>query len=405
MVNGRWAPGDVRTGWLRFGRREFSGAFGDIGTDLPLVAGMIIAAGLDPMLTFLVFGLLQIGSALIYGIPMPVQPLKVVAAVVIAQGLEADIIRGAALGVALIMGVLTLTRAIDGLARSIPTTVIRGIQVGLGVKLGVLAIGRYVPAEGQAGLYLAAASALLLAWLMRRTRVPAAVVVLGAGAVWAVWRGADPSGGAADAVAAGGWGWPGWDAVWTGFVLLALPQVPLSIGNSVLATGQLAADWFPDRDVTPRRIGTTYSLFNAVVGVIGGIPVCHGSGGMAGHYAFGARTGGSVIYYGVFYLVLAAAVALGLPDIAVLLPLPVLGVILAVEAGALIGRARTVDLRTPDMALVVFVAAVANLAPYGFLTALAAGTLLARSRRAPNRNNQRDDVRRLQRGVKWTDGN
>jgi len=362
-----------------FGRRELSGAFGDLGTDLPLVAGMIVAADLDPAKTFLMFGLLQIASALAYRLPMPVQPLKAVAALVIAQGLGGDVIRGAALSVALIMGILTMSGGIDRLAALVPSPVVRGIQVGLGVKLGVLALSRFLPADGRAGLLLAAVCAVLLAVLLRRPRLPAAVVVLAVGVGWALARGADPSAGGSAAPSALTPGWPGWEAIWTGCVLLALPQIPLSLGNSVLATHQMAEDWFPGRGVTPRRIGTTYSLFNAGVGVMGGIPVCHGSGGMAGHYALGARTGGSVLYYGLFYLALALAAGLGWPDITVLFPLPVLGVILAVEAGTLLGRAQGVGWRSFEAAVIAGVALLANLAPYGFLTAMVVGTLVARA--------------------------
>ncbi len=67
---------------IRVNCGELSGAFGDIGTALPLLTGMILASGMHPASVLTVFGLAQIGSALFYGIPMPVQPLKAVAALV-----------------------------------------------------------------------------------------------------------------------------------------------------------------------------------------------------------------------------------------------------------------------------------------------------------------------------------
>src|SRR5260370_12922295 len=82
-----------------------------------------------------------------------------------------------------------------------------------------------------------------------------------------------------------------------GFVLLALPQIPLSLGNSVLATRQLAHDLFPERNLTIRKIGVTYAAMNLISPWLGGIPTCHGSGGMAGHYAFGGRTGGAGLFF------------------------------------------------------------------------------------------------------------
>src|SRR5207248_2793158 len=92
--------------------------------------------------------------------------------------------------------------------------------------------------------------------------------------------------------------------IWTGLLLLALPQIPLSLGNSILATKQIANDLFPENPVTVRKVGFTYAVMNLINPFVSGVPTCHGSGGMAGHYAFGGRTGGSVILYGSIYLAL-----------------------------------------------------------------------------------------------------
>ncbi|MDI9385136.1 MAG: putative sulfate/molybdate transporter, partial [Verrucomicrobiota bacterium] len=93
------AEGRQARPWIRLDRNELAGAFGDIGTDLPLLVGMVLASGASGMQVFVVFGTLQILSALIYGIPMPVQPLKAVAALVIAQGIAAPVIFGAGLAI------------------------------------------------------------------------------------------------------------------------------------------------------------------------------------------------------------------------------------------------------------------------------------------------------------------
>lgn len=366
---------------IRFNRREFSGAFGDLGNDLPLLAGMIVAVGLDSGWVFCMFGVMQMASALAYRIPMPVQPLKAVAALVIAQGIGLPVIQGAALAVALIMALLTVTGFLGRLARLIPRPVITGIQVGLGLKLGWLAARHYVPAEGAAGWFLAMGCVLVLAVLSRQRRFPAAVAVLAIGVVYALARGADPGGGGGMGFAAPSLGLPGWSDFWAGLILLALPQIPLSLGNSVLATHQLAQDWFPGSRVTLTRIGGTYAALNAAAAVLGAIPVCHGSGGMAGHYAMGGRTGGSVVIYGGFFLLLAAVVGLGFTEVIVLFPLPVLGVILMVESAVLVGRIQAIPVRSFGLVIVVAVAITANTAPYGFFSAMVLGCLLAGLRR------------------------
>jgi hypothetical protein len=77
------APERQRGGRVRFDRNELSGAFGDIGTDLPLIVGMILAAKLDPASVLTLFGAMQLLTGLIYGLPMPAQPLKAMAVLVI----------------------------------------------------------------------------------------------------------------------------------------------------------------------------------------------------------------------------------------------------------------------------------------------------------------------------------
>ena len=367
---------------LRFDRHELSGAFGDLGTDLPLITGMILASGMDAGWVFLAFGCLQLVSAFVYGIPMPVQPLKAVAALVIANGIGGPVIAGGALAIAVIMGVLTMTGAIDWIARLVPKPVIRGIQFGLGAKLGILALGTYLQTDGTAGLVLAAACFVLLLAGLASRRFPPAVPVLLLGVVYAMFTGFDwASLSPRPAALVPAPGVPGWRDIWLGLVLLALPQVPLSIGNSMLATKQLADDWFPEKRVSLRRIGTTYSLFNLGVAFLGGVPVCHGSGGMAGHYAFGGRTGGSVAIYGIFFLAMGLGCTFGFETLIALFPLPVLGVILAFESLTLMQRLGDVVADRTDLSIALVVGLMAVGLPYGFLTGLIAGSLLAAARR------------------------
>lgn len=67
------------------------------------------------------------------------------------------------------------------------------------------------------------------------------------------------------------------------------------------------------------------NLFGAA---IGGVPMCHGAGGMAGHVAFGARTGGSLIILGGMLLFLALFLSSSVATIFRVIPSEMLGVIL-----------------------------------------------------------------------------
>lgn len=369
-------------GTIRFDRNEVSGAFGDLGTSLPLIVGMIAAAHLDATGVLVIYGLLQIGTGLVYRMPMPVQPLKAVAAIVIAQQVSQDVIAGGGLAIGLLMLALALTGALDWLGRVVPKVVIRGIQVGLAMQLGRIAVANYIPSGGTSGYVLAGVALVVTVALLGNRRVPPAPIVVAAGALYAVTVG----GAASTVLAAAGLHVPtlhapGAAAIWRGFLLLSLAQIPLSLGNSVLATKQIAADLFPERPpLTLRKIGLTYAAMNVIAPWFGGIPVCHGSGGIAGHYAFGARTGGSVVIMGTLMLLAGILFGGSVGELSRLFPPPVLGVLLLVESVSLFALARDVADDARGFALVGFIGLIAAALPYGYVVALVLGTILARSR-------------------------
>lgn len=366
---------------LRFDRNELAGAFGDIGTDFPLLTGMILAAGLNPAGVLITFGAMQVLTGFTYGLPMPVQPLKAMAVIVITQKLAPQVLVGGGLAIGVLMLVLVATGLLEWVAHAVPRPVVRGIQFGLGLQLASLALGRYVTGEGLPGYLLGAAGFVLTVALLGNRRAPPALLLIALGAIYAllfrldrgVW------------VRSFGLRLPEFAApsgrdFLTGLVVLALPQLPLSLGNSILATRQVVADFFPTHRVGVRRIGLTYALMNLVGPWFGGVPTCHGSGGVAGHYAFGARTGGSVVIYGALYLVLGLFFSGGFAELIRLFPLPVLGVILAFEALALMRLIR--DVADPvEFVIALLVGAVVLGLPYGYLIGLVVGTVLVRLRR------------------------
>ena len=362
-----------------FSRHELAGAFGDLGTDLPLLVGVVLATGMDAPAAFVAFGVLQILSGLAYRLPMPVQPLKAMAAIAIAGKIAPPLLAAGGLIVGVTMLVLANTGALEWIARTVPKPVVRGIQVGLGIQLLTLAVTRFLPSGGTNGWLLAAAALGIIAAMRRNRHVPAGLVVLSLGLTYAAitWPAGTP----------GPWGfhlpslparWPTPDEFGSAVLLLALPQIALSLGNSVLATRQVVADFFPDREpLTVRRIGTTYGLMNLVAAPLGGLPVCHGSGGIVGHYIFGARTGGSAIVYGTA-LLFAGLFLVGDPAaFQRLVPGPVLGALLLVEALAVLALVRD-QWRTPSaFALAVACGLTAAYAPYGYAVALFGGTLIS----------------------------
>jgi len=369
---------------LRFDRHELAGALGGLGTDLPLLIGVLGASpGLDAASVLILFGMLQVASGLWYRMPMPVQPLKGFAALVIAQKIPARVIAGGGLAVGVGMLALSASGLLGGLARLVPKAVIRGIQLGLALQLSTLALKTYVPADGAVGYGLAAAAFGLTAALLGHRRYPAALVVVGLGVAYALifrldWATATHALGLRLPTPY----LPTWPDLATGAVLLALPQIPLSLGNSVLATRQVVRDYFPERPLSVRQIGLTYALMNLVGPVLGGFPTCHGSGGLVGHYAYGARTGGSVVLYGGLYLTLGLFFSPGFTDVVRIFPLPVLGVLLLFEALTLAALLRDLAADRSALLLALLVGVVCANLPYGYLVGLLLGTATHYAQRA-----------------------
>jgi hypothetical protein len=371
---------------IRIDRHEFAGSFGDIGTDFPLITGMILAGGLDAASVLIMFGVMQVMTGLLYGLPMPAQPLKAVAVLVIAGGVAPEVLYGGGLAIGLTMLLLTLTGLVEWLDRRIPKAVVRGIQVGLGLKLAELALGDYVQAAGFEGYLLAAVCFVLVLALGGNRRLPAALPVIALGVVYGLVSNPEASGiGSMVGFALPQPRVPSPGHVLEGFLVLGLAQLPLSLGNSLFATRQLARDLF-GREMGVRKIALTYSAMNLVNPFLSGVPTCHGSGGMAGHYAFGARTGGAPLIYGALFLGMGLFLSRGFDQVVHLFPLPVLGVILLFEGLAL---ARLVKDMTGDpfqLGLLLLVALCALALPYGFLVGLVAGTAVhyvGRGRRWP----------------------
>ena len=362
---------------IKFDRNEWSGAFGDIGTDFPLIIGMILAAGLDSASVLVTFGVMQIFTGSFYKMPMPIQPLKAMATIVITQKISPNILYGGGLAIGISMLLLNITKLIDWISRVVPKAVIRGIQLGLGIKLGLLALQDYVIADGVAGYYLAAAAFLLAIFLLGNRKYPPAIFIIVLGMFYAFVFKVD----AHSFINAVGIHLPQihtptWADILTGFLILTIPQIPLSIGNSILATNQIANDWYPKRTVTIRKISYTYSLINLINPFFSGIPTCHGSGGIVGHHTFGGRTGGSVIIYGCLYIFLGLFLSQGFDTLVHIFPLPILGILLLFESLGLMLLVQDVTDSKSSFMIALLVGLIAGGIQYGFVIGLFVGTLI-----------------------------
>jgi MFS superfamily sulfate permease-like transporter len=317
----------------RFDRLEWAGAFGDLGTLIPFVVAYITVLGIDPLGVLLSFGICMIVSGAYYRTPFPVQPMKAIGAVATTQAAQTAIITPAAVhGAALFTGVLWLILGLTGATRRIAGLVCRPVAVGiiLGLGLGFMLDGIRLMAE----TWLISGAALLLTLLLLANRiVPAMFLLLVGGAAVALLR--DPS--LASALLAVeleprlptfALAQLTWSDLFIGIAFLALPQLPLTLGNAVIAITEENNRLFPRRPVSEKRVSISTGLMNLFSGGVGGVPMCHGAGGMAGHVRFGARTGGSLIILGCLLLLMAVFLSPSVHSIFRIIPKEILGVIL-----------------------------------------------------------------------------
>ncbi len=340
----------------RLDRNEIAGSLGDLGTFLPLLLAMSAQNGLDFAAGLFFAGLFNVVTGLTFSIPMAVQPMKAIAAVALTEGLTTGQIVAAGASVSACVLILGITGLIDVVNRAIPRSVVRGIQVSVGLSL--LIKGVHMVAGTKAlfvadGLVTAAISVLVVLAMGQNRKIPAALLLFVGGIGIAVWK----SPGALRALAPGLW-LPHWRLPQIGdfvvsFPEAALAQIPLTTLNSVVAVCALAADLFPDRPITPRRVAISVGLMNLVGAPFGAMPMCHGAGGLAGQYRFGARTSGSILFLGAMKMSAAVFFGASMLGLCRAFPASVLGVMLGFSGAELAIVARDQTARADAFVTVV----------------------------------------------------
>jgi hypothetical protein len=348
-------------GWLRnlraarFDRNELAGSLGDLGTFLPLLVGMASQNGLDFASALFFAGLFNLVTGLTFAIPMAVQPMKAIAAIALTEGLTVPQILAAGVMVSAVVLVLGLTGWIEALHRLVPRSVVRGLQLSIGLSLLVKGIQMVTGTHtllGPDSLVAGALAAAAVLVLMGSTRLPAAIVLFVAGIVLAVVRHPDVGASLTLGITLPHWSPPGWKDFVTAFPKAALPQIPLTTLNSVVAVCALSGDLFPQRPATARRVAISVGAMNLVAAWFGGMPMCHGAGGLAGQYRFGARTNGSILLLGAAKLIAAVLLGSSLMMLCRAFPMSILGVMLAFSGIELALVARDQTARADAVAMI-----------------------------------------------------
>ncbi len=364
---------------VRFDRHELAGSLGDLGTLLPLALGLIMLNGLDSTATFMSIGLFYVLAGLYFRVTVPVQPMKVISAYAIANTMSGAQISASGLWIGAFLLLLGATGTMTRVHKLVPRSTVRGVQIITGVLLLIqgirLMLGQTslqqaqratepflsVPAIGPIplGIVLGVAAVIVTLVLLENRVAPAALVVV--------------VGGAVAGLALGGWrnlaalhiglhlpqplpfGLPTGADLVLGLTALALPQIPMTIGNAVVAQSDLTRKYFGDdaaRRGSPRALAISMGVANVVTSFFGGVPLCHGAGGLAAHYRFGARTVGSNLMIGGLFLLIGVFVGDKAAVVSSLLPLSVLGALLCFAGAQLAMMILDLDERT-DLFVVI----------------------------------------------------
>jgi MFS superfamily sulfate permease-like transporter len=306
--------------------QECSGACGDLGTFIPHVIGAMTVAGLAPVGVLFGFGAFLIATGLFYGLPLPVQPMKAVSAVILTDGLRPGEVAAAGMVLGLVLLVLGLTGWIGRLARAIPQSVSAGLQLGLGLLMGILGIRLMLETP-----WIGFGSLALLVLLTRIRCCPAAPITLAAAIVlgWLSNSASAPDQltfalGMPQLVV------PTLPEIWRSLEIAVLPQLSLTLTNAVIVTASLSRELFPATGsiVSERRLALSSGLANVLLSPFGAMPMCHGAGGLQAQYRFGARTGLAPIILGAVILVLAIGFAEHAAALFAIIPVGAVGALL-----------------------------------------------------------------------------
>ena len=342
-----------------YNRMEWAGAFGDVGTLIPFVVAYITIVKMPPLGLLFMFGITLMASGLYYRTPIPIQPMKAIGAAAIAGGISPAALYGSGLTTGLFWLLAGVTGILRPIAKLATKPVVRGIMLGLGLTFMVDGVHRMTTAPMLAGIAL-----VITYLLLTNPKFPAMFMLLIIGIASAVIM--NPQILSELAKIHIGFKLPvfslpmiTWNDLITGTLLFTIPQIPLTLGNAVIAITAENNELFPDRPVTEKKIAISQGIMNLVSPLFGGIPMCHGAGGMAGHVRFGAKTGGALVILGSILILIALLFSDSVSIIFKIFPNSILGVILFFAGSELAIVVKDIGDKKADFYVMLIVAAIA----------------------------------------------
>ena len=356
----------MRIGSFEFNLRELAGSMGDFGTLFPLAIGYIVVNGLNPAGFLVMMGLANIVTGLVYRLPMPIEPMKVLAVVAIAQGWSPSMIYASGFSMGAIWLILAATNLIGWMSKITPKSVVWGIQITLGILLATQAI------KMLSTWWILGIASIVVVLVFRQNRyAPAAIVLILLGVIISLLDGTfqqiSPPVLTLPRLTKFSLG-----EIWQTLLLAGFAQIPLTVTNATIATSALIKTYWPDKPVSERKLSLNQGLMNLILPFFGGMPMCHGAGGLAGQYYYGARTGGTNIIEGIIEVLLGLFFASSVAGLFTMFPTAIIGGMMFLVGVELTKFVKNIRLNKDllPMGVTVIVSLLSNMA-LGFVAGLA----------------------------------
>lgn len=333
----------------KFSLREFGGAFGDWGTLIPFIIGYVSIVGLSPAGIFLTLGITNIILGVRFNLPLPVQPQKTIGTVAISERWAPDMVISTGFGTGVIWFMLGLSKKLNKIVQKVPIISVRGIQLGLAFILGWAGIILF-----KESLILGFISILIILILIKNKPIPSAIILTLLGIFILLLSKTILLSDITFGLPSFSFKFPTWDNFVFGMIYAGIAQLFLTLTNVMIATVVLIKDLFPEREevLDANTLAYNMGIMNLISPFFVGMPTCHGSGGLMAQYAFGARTGGSMILEGIMEVFLGIFFSETLFLLFTEFPLAILGAMLIYTA-FLLGRIAIKDFNIKNFPIIL----------------------------------------------------
>jgi len=284
----------------KFSLREFGGAFGDWGTLIPFVIGYISIVGLNPAGIFLTLGITNIILGIRFNLPLPVQPQKTIGTIALSEVWTPNMVISTGFGTGIIWFFLGLSKKLNAIVQKVPIITVRGIQLGLAFILGWAGIVLFYE-----NIILGVVAIVIILILIKNRPISSAIVLTVIGILILIISGTVQISDIKFGLPYFDFQLPSFNNLVLGMISAGIAQLFLTLTNVMIATVVLIKDLFPEKEdiIDANTLAINMGAMNLINPFLGGMPLCHGSGGLMAQYAFGARTGGSMILEGIMELI------------------------------------------------------------------------------------------------------